>query len=264
MSNTKILFVEDEPAFDSIVHRSFRKEIQSGEYEIIVAHSGEEALEKVAENPAQQIDLILTDLRMPKALIDGWQLIKILNEKKIYIKTIVISAYGNIENFTKAIRENILFFINKPAQLRDIKPLIKAALDKEEPLNLEINKLGFKPIFKAARNLPSKFKAKLISNLLEYLELEELEQLQAEIPQKLSEYLETAGEREKLKKLLIEKQKKGELKLKVDLESIEYFFIQPKIINGYGPYYYVRFWQDGKLKSIYLGKENPYSGIQVN
>jgi len=30
--------------------------------------------------------------------------------------------------------------------------------------------------------------------------------------------------------------------------------VETKIINGYGPYRYLRYWQDGKLKSQYLGK----------
>ncbi len=31
--------------------------------------------------------------------------------------------------------------------------------------------------------------------------------------------------------------------------------IEEKIIRGYGPYLYLRFWQEGSLKSLYIGKK---------
>lgn len=31
--------------------------------------------------------------------------------------------------------------------------------------------------------------------------------------------------------------------------------IEEKIIRGYGPYLYLRFWKEGSLKSLYIGKK---------
>lgn len=35
-------------------------------------------------------------------------------------------------------------------------------------------------------------------------------------------------------------------------------YVEQKMINGYGPYLYLRFWHEGKLKSLYIGKKESY------
>lgn len=35
-------------------------------------------------------------------------------------------------------------------------------------------------------------------------------------------------------------------------------YVETKMINGYGPYLYLRFWSEGRLKSLYIGKKEDY------
>lgn len=35
-------------------------------------------------------------------------------------------------------------------------------------------------------------------------------------------------------------------------------YVETKRINGYGPYLYLRFWSEGTLKSLYIGKKEDY------
>ncbi len=258
---SKLLFVDDELAFEQAIKQRFRKEIKSGEYEIIFARSGEEALNAIDIARNHQIDLLLTDLKMPAAQIDGFQLLRTLHEKDIYLKTIIISAYGDMENYQQALRENVLLFLTKPIEIINLKPLIEEALKKEEPKTVTPKKVGFKPIYRIFKELPSLRRIKLIERLIEHLDLEELESLQQQLPDKLNHQLEFVRKTKEQKELLMTKLRQGEIDENAPIELVEGHFIEEKYIpkdgKKFGPYYYLRWWEDGRLKTKYLGKIDP-------
>ena len=68
----KILLVDDEP--DIVEFLKYNLEQQN--FEVIVGHNGEEALQKLVEKP----DLILLDIMMPK--LDGFETCKRIRENK--------------------------------------------------------------------------------------------------------------------------------------------------------------------------------------
>ncbi|MGH2415932.1 MAG: response regulator transcription factor, partial [Microcystaceae cyanobacterium] len=247
------MFVDDELAFEQAIKQKFRKEIKSGEYEIIFVHSGEEALNAIELDRERQIDLLLTDLRMPAAKVDGFKLIRALRERRIYLKTIVISAYGDMENYRQAIRENILLFLTKPIDILELKPLIEEALTKPDQIDVTSKKVRFNTISRLVNELPSQQKGKLIDSLIESLELEELEKLQENFPDRLNNQLEIARKRKEEKELLIAKLRRGEIDLETPLELLERHYIEEKYIpksgKTFGPYYYLRWWEDGRLKT---------------
>ena len=258
---SKLLFVDDEIDFERAIKQRFRKEIKSGEYEIIFARSGEEALKAIEVAPNHQIDLLLTDLKMPAAQIDGFQLLRTLHERNIYLKTIVISAYGDMQNYQQALKENVLLFLNKPIDIINLKPLIEEALNKEELINIYAEKVGFKPIYRILKELPSPKRIKLIERLIEHLELEELESLQQQLPEQLNHQLEIVRQKREEKELLKTLLRQGKIDEKTPTELVEGYFIEEKYIpkggKKFGPYYYLRWKEDGKLKNKYLGKIDP-------
>ncbi|MEM8639166.1 MAG: ATP-binding protein [Cyanobacteria bacterium P01_G01_bin.54] len=121
---SKLLFVDDEPAFESLIRRSFRKRIRSGELTFVFATNGQEALKQVHENP--DLDLILTDINMPK--MNGLALLKALNQFEHSFKIVVISAYGDMENIRKAMNEGAFDFLTKPINLNDLEATIEKIL----------------------------------------------------------------------------------------------------------------------------------------
>ena len=258
---SKLLFVDDELAFEQAIKQRFRKEIKSGEYDIIFAHSGEEALKAIDLARNHQIDLLLTDLKMPAAQIDGFQLLRTLHEKDIYLKTIVISAYGDMENYRQAIRENVLLFLTKPIDIINLKPLIKEALNKQETINITSKKVGFNTISRIVKELPARRKIKLIERLIEHLDLEALERLQKKLPDKLTNQLEIVRKTREERDALIAKLRRGEIDENMPVELLEGQYIEEKYIpkdgKKFGPYYYLRWWEDGRLKTKYLGKIDP-------
>lgn len=117
----KILVVDDEVLLERLIKQQFKKEIRANQYEFIFAHNGREALDVLAEDG--QINIILTDLNMPQ--MDGLTFLGLLKEKNINIKTIVISAYGDTVNVTKAMAQGACDFFIKPIDFDKLRKTIQ-------------------------------------------------------------------------------------------------------------------------------------------
>src|SRR5207253_11447289 len=59
----KVLIVDDEPDLEVLIRQRFRKRIKDGEFEFVFAHDGQEALNKLKEDPA--LDVVMSDINMP-------------------------------------------------------------------------------------------------------------------------------------------------------------------------------------------------------
>src|SRR5512146_229723 len=87
------------------------------------AAEGNEALEKLAQFPA---DVILTDLSMPG--LDGFGFLQKLREMADMPPTIVLTAFGNIENAVKTVHElGAYWFLEKPIQAKTLEVLVRRA-----------------------------------------------------------------------------------------------------------------------------------------
>ena len=120
----KILFVDDEPDLESLICQKFRKKIRTGEYQVFFAHNGVEALSTLREQP--DIDIVLTDINMP--VMDGMALLAKLNELVTMVKTVVISAYGDLGNIRKAMNGGAFDFLTKPIDFQDLEITINKTL----------------------------------------------------------------------------------------------------------------------------------------
>ena len=83
-----ILLVEDEPAVRSLFAQALR---QAG-YRVFEARNGAEALD-VFDGAKQEIDLLLTDIRMP--FLGGSELAAKLIERKPELRLLYISGYAS-------------------------------------------------------------------------------------------------------------------------------------------------------------------------
>ncbi|MDY7002436.1 MAG: EAL domain-containing protein [Cyanobacteriota bacterium] len=122
---SKILVVDDEPDLQSLICQKFRKQIMQKEFKFMFVHNGIEALE-VLKNETD-IDLILTDINMPK--MDGITLLTKLSEKQNQtIKTVIISAYGDLKTIRKAMNLGAFDFLTKPLDLHDLEITLSKTL----------------------------------------------------------------------------------------------------------------------------------------
>jgi len=117
----KILVVDDEADLEILIKQKFRKRIREGELEFLFALNGRIALEILDTN--KDIDMILSDINMPE--MDGLTLLSKVKEKHSLLKTVIISAYGDMENIRTAMNLGAFDFITKPVDFQDLEITIE-------------------------------------------------------------------------------------------------------------------------------------------
>ena len=122
----KILVVDDELDLEALMRRKFRREIRHGEFTIEFAADGVAALEKIRQDP--DIDLVISDINMPR--MDGLTLLEHLGDFEDRLKTIIISAYGDMDNIRAAMNRGAFDFVTKPIDFHDLLITIKKTLDQ--------------------------------------------------------------------------------------------------------------------------------------
>jgi CheY-like chemotaxis protein len=121
----KILVVDDEKDIQVLFEQRFRKEIRNGEVEFAFAYSGEEALQCM-ERYRHEAVLILSDINMPG--MSGLELLKNIKQKHHQPPPVVmmITAYGDAENYNKAMDLGADDFVTKPVDFSELKDKIKS------------------------------------------------------------------------------------------------------------------------------------------
>ena len=120
----RILVVDDEPDVRTLFEQRFRKEIRDGLIHFTFALSGEEAL-RYLSRLQQEAVLILSDINMPG--MSGLDLLKHIKEKYATPPPVVmmITAYGDENNFSQAMRLGADDFLTKPLDFAQLKDKLK-------------------------------------------------------------------------------------------------------------------------------------------
>lgn len=124
----KILVVDDEPDVEHLIRFGFRRMIRKGEIDFLFALNGVEALEKVEQDP--DIDMVLTDINMPK--MDGLTLLERLGRFDPMLKSVVVSAYGDMKNIRTAMNRGAFDFVTKPVDYDDLKQTVVKTLEHRQ------------------------------------------------------------------------------------------------------------------------------------
>ena len=119
----KVLVVDDEKDVQILFQQRFRKEIRDKLVEFVFAFSGEEAIAYLNGN--HQAVLILSDINMP-----GMSGLELLGHIKQKFKTpppivMMVTAYGDKENFDTAMRLGADDFLTKPVDFNLLKQKLK-------------------------------------------------------------------------------------------------------------------------------------------
>lgn len=121
----KILVVDDETDLEVLIKQKFRKKIREGFYEFVFAINGKKALEMLEEH--KDIVVVLSDINMPE--MDGLTLLSKLNEHHTLLKSIMVSAYGDMENIRTAMNRGAFDFITKPVNFNDLELTIEKTIN---------------------------------------------------------------------------------------------------------------------------------------
>ncbi|NUN07684.1 MAG: SpoIIE family protein phosphatase [Ignavibacteriaceae bacterium] len=126
----KILAVDDEPDLELLMRQNFRRKIRSGDYIFFFAHNGFEALDTISANP--DIDIVFSDINMPE--MDGLTLLKNIIEKFPQVKSVIISAYGDMKNLRTAMNNGAFDFVTKPIDFSDLEITLNKTILEVEAL----------------------------------------------------------------------------------------------------------------------------------
>ena len=120
----RILIVDDEAPTREALLRYLRRNFQ-----VKGAADGAEAIEYIS---AENFDLVLTDLRMPRS--DGMSVLEAVQGKTPKPLCILLTAYGSISDAVKAVKAGAFDFVAKPIKLEKLDEVIAQALASRPPL----------------------------------------------------------------------------------------------------------------------------------
>lgn len=121
----RILIVDDETSV-----RTLLSEVLQGQgYEVVVASSGEEAVELARKSP---FEIVITDVRMPG--ISGVEVIQHVKNINSECCVIVITGYASVESAVEAIRRGAYDYITKPFNIATMRIIVDRAAERQRLL----------------------------------------------------------------------------------------------------------------------------------
>ncbi|HLO46364.1 MAG TPA: adenylate/guanylate cyclase domain-containing protein [Leadbetterella sp.] len=121
---TKILIADDETDLEVLIKQKYRQKIRDQKYAFVFAVNGSEALRVLEENP--DVDIVLSDINMPE--MDGLTLLSKLSETHPLVKSVMVSAYGDMDNIRTAMNRGAFDFVTKPVNFTDLETTIEKTI----------------------------------------------------------------------------------------------------------------------------------------
>src|SRR6188472_3389639 len=119
----QVLVADDEPNLRKVLSAQLARD----GFEVHTAEDGEHATRILAEH---HIDLVITDLRMPK--MDGMELLKYVVAEHPDIPVIMITAHGTVNTAVEALKLGAFDYVTKPFDRAEFQSVVgKAARTRE-------------------------------------------------------------------------------------------------------------------------------------
>jgi two-component system response regulator AtoC len=115
----QVLIVDDEPNLRKILSAQLSRD----GYDVMTANDGEEGLAALKDH---HIDLVITDLKMPK--VDGMTLLKRALEEDPELPVVLITAHGTIDTAVEALKSGAFDFVTKPFDKDEVRQIVAKAL----------------------------------------------------------------------------------------------------------------------------------------
>jgi len=119
----KILVVDDEEGAREL----FNTILTDEGYHVTLAASGEDALSQLK---VDAFDLVVTDIKMPG--MDGLQLLQEIRKSGSRSDVIMVTAYGEVESYLKAMSLGAAEYINKPIRIKELKRIVHKVLTERK------------------------------------------------------------------------------------------------------------------------------------
>ncbi|GAB6144835.1 response regulator [Desulfocicer niacini] len=126
MSQIKVLMVDDEKRFRDTTKKILNKK----GFETLVAESGEDALEKIDQNP----DVVILDIKMPG--MDGHETLEKIKEIKPELPVIMLTGHGAMPSAKEALGQGAFDYLSKPCDINLLAEKIKEACQIKDKSSL--------------------------------------------------------------------------------------------------------------------------------
>ena len=118
-----ILVCEDDFAIKTMISTKLKQE----NYSVYTVQNGQEALNLMEK---QQIDLVISDIMMPK--MDGYEFVQTLRETKHTLPILMITAKSQLESLEAAFKLGVDDYMVKPLRLEELVLRVKALLRRSQ------------------------------------------------------------------------------------------------------------------------------------
>jgi CheY-like chemotaxis protein len=120
----KIMVVDDERDVEMLFRQRFRRELRSGELELLFAFSGEEALQVLTGPEKADVVLVLSDINMPG--MTGLELLCRIKAEPPPVPVCMMTANGNEEYRRRAEACDCDGYLTKPLDFNALKDRIRS------------------------------------------------------------------------------------------------------------------------------------------
>jgi len=114
----QILIADDEPN----LRRVLTAQLQRDGYEVHAVEDGEQAVAALGEH---HIDVVISDLRMPK--LNGMDLLKHVSQQHPDVPVIMITAHGTLDTAVEAMKLGAYDFVTKPFDKTEFRNVVAKA-----------------------------------------------------------------------------------------------------------------------------------------
>ncbi len=125
IDTARILWIDDEPDLEGMINLKMRQQIRSGLYDFAFSQNGLDGLSILRDDP--EYDLVLLDINMPE--MGGLTMLSKMQEHKIDIKTIMVTAYGDMENIRTAMVNGAHDYIVKPINFKEFEITLEKSVN---------------------------------------------------------------------------------------------------------------------------------------
>lgn len=125
----RFLVVDDEKDVELLFRQKLRKEIRNGDLELAFAFSGHEALDMLRSQTPPEVMYIFSDINMPG--MTGLELLEKVKSEFPEIRVSMISAYGDSENYQRAMSSGAKEFFTKPIDFDSLKAELRQVLESK-------------------------------------------------------------------------------------------------------------------------------------
>ncbi len=127
----QILVVDDE----ANLRRVLAAQLGRDGYEVHTAEDGEAGLAFINEH---HVDLVITDLRMPK--LGGMDLLRVVQREAPAIPVVILTAHGTVDNAVEALKTGAFDYITKPFDQEEVRTIVRKALRTRDLANRDASR----------------------------------------------------------------------------------------------------------------------------